>query len=133
MSDTDNKSSMDNQNPIQFLTVSYNPSSHPKQICLLDPNGQSILYTLIPANQPISPSMVSQGGSHNIGVIQNRNVCFICGAQAVDKCGYGSHRGAPCGRLLCLAHIMEAPNGTGGRYFFCPEHFERRKHECNIL
>ena len=132
MSDTDNKLSIDNQNQVQFLTVSYNPSSHPKQICLLDPCGQSILYTLTPANQPIPPSMVLQGGSHNIGVIPNRNGCFICGAQAVDKCYYGAYKGSPCGLLLCLAHAMEAPNGTGGKYIFCPEHFERRKKECII-
>jgi len=131
MSDTDNKSSMNNENLVQFLTVSYNPSSHPKQICLLDPNGQSILYTLIPGNQSISPSMFSQGGSHNIGAIQNRIVCFICGSPAVDKCGYISNGSAPCGRLLCLEHIMEMQIGNG-RWFYCPEHFKHRR-ECNIL
>ena len=131
MSDTDNKSSMNNENLVQFLTVSYNPSSHPKQICLLDPNGQSILYTLIPGNQSISPSMFSQGGSHNIGAIQNRIVCFICGLPAVDKCGYESYGTAPCGRLLCLEHIMEMQIGNG-RWSVCPEHFEQRC-QCNIL
>ena len=131
MSDTDNKSSMNNENLVQFLTVSYNPSSHPKQICLLDPNGQSILYTLIPGNQSISPSMFSQGGSHNIGAIQNRIVCFICGLPAVEKCGYESYGTAPCGRLLCLEHVMEMQIGNG-RCFVCPEHFEQRC-QCNIL
>ncbi|CAF3869325.1 unnamed protein product, partial [Adineta steineri] len=34
-----------------FLTIPYNPAAHPRQISLLDINGQPIQYTLIPSNQ----------------------------------------------------------------------------------
>lgn len=78
-------------------------------------------------NQSISLSMFLQGGSHNIGAVQNRNVCFICSSLVVDKCCYGgSPRGIACDRLLCLAHIMEI-RGNFGRCFFCHEHFQRQR------
>lgn len=92
----------------QFLTITYNPCSHPNEIYLLDINGQPIAYRLIPSN---NPNML------------NTNVCSICGGQAVDKCWYGTVNGTPCGRLLCLTHLMELPSARGGRYPHCPQHY----------
>lgn len=120
----------DSSNQIQFLTISYNPVVHPKQISLLDTNGQPIQYTLIPSNQPIPSTQL-----YHTDVSSNANACSICGAQAVDKCWYGTVNGTPCGRLLCLTHIMELPSARGGRYPHCPEHyyFIKKNALCNIL
>ena len=126
----------------QFLTVSYNPAVHPKQISLLDVNGQPIQYTLVPADQAIPPHMFPQAQPHSTTAMPNlmyaqpsANVCSICGAQAVDKCWYGTVNGRPCGRLLCLAHIMELPSAHGGRYPHCPEHYNfiKKNALCNVL
>lgn len=145
MSDTNNSSLIDNKSPVersaasapdQFLTVSYNPAAHPKQIFLLDTNGQPIQYMLIPPNQPIPPQMVSQQAQpYHTGAVPNANACSICGAEAVDKCWYGTVQGRPCGRLLCLTHLMELPSVHGGRYPHCPEHYHfiKKNALCNVL
>ena len=118
----------------QFLSVSYNPAVHPRQISLLDANGQPIQYILIPANQAIQQHSTA-GMPHLMHVQPSANACSICGAQAVDKCWYGTVNGRPCGRLLCLAHIMELPSARGGRYPHCPEHYDfiKKNALCNVL
>lgn len=124
-----------------FLTIPYNPAAHPKQISLLDINGQPIQYTLVPSNQGIPVQMVSQQQQNNIPVMPstmnvppNANACYICSSHAVTKCSYGISRGSPCGRLLCLSHTMELSGGNGGRYPHCPEHFQHiQQNKCNIM
>jgi hypothetical protein len=125
----------------QFLTVSYNPAAHPKQITLLDANGQPVQYTLTPFNQNIPVQIASQLPPNNIPLMAtaqnippNANVCFICGSQAVDKCSFGISHGRPCGRLLCLTHIIELSSAHGGRYPHCPEHYQHiQQNKCNIM
>ncbi|CAF0745969.1 unnamed protein product [Rotaria sp. Silwood1] len=127
--------------PCQFLTIHYNPAAHPRQISLLDTNGQQILYTLIPSNQDSSVQAVPQQQSNNIPMIpnatkisSNANVCCICGSHAVAKCTYGISRGTPCARLLCLSHICELPGANGGRYPHCPEHYQYiQQNKCNVM
>jgi hypothetical protein len=127
--------------PAQFLTVSYNPAAHPRQISLLDANGQPIQYTLIPSNQHIPVQTIPQLQSNNIAAMpiamsipSNANACCVCGSFAVTKCSYGISRGVPCGRLLCLSHVMELPGMNGGRYPHCPEHFQQiQQNKCNVM
>jgi len=116
----------------QFLTVSYNPAVHPRQISLLDANGQPIQYTLIPSNPNIPVQIAPQLQPHNIP--PNANACCACGSHAVSKCTYGISSGRPCGRLLCLSHINELPGANGGRYPHCPEHYQHiQQNKCNIM
>jgi hypothetical protein len=127
--------------PSQFLTVSYNPAAHPRQISLLDANGQPIQYTLIPSNQDIPVRTVPQLQPNNIAAMpiamnipSNANACCVCGNHAVTKCSYGISRGTPCGRLLCLSHVMELSGANGGRYPHCPEHFQQiQQNKCNVM
>ncbi|CAF3772751.1 unnamed protein product [Rotaria sordida] len=125
----------------QFLTIHYNPAVHPKQISLLDTDGQQILYTLIPSNQDIPVQAVPQQQPNHIPTIpnamnipHNANVCCICGSHAIAKCTFGISRGTPCGRLLCLSHVCELPGVNGGRYPHCPEHYRYiQQNKCNVM
>ncbi|CAF0978725.1 unnamed protein product [Adineta ricciae] len=118
-----------------FLTVPYNPAAHPRQITLLDQNGQPIQYTLIPTNQQISmPPAHHSIPPQAVQRPPDGNICCICGSIAATKCSYGISRGNPCGRLLCLAHVMELPGMNGGRYPHCPEHFHNvKQNQCNVM
>ncbi|CAF0962837.1 unnamed protein product [Didymodactylos carnosus] len=124
----------------QFLTVAYNPAAHPRQISLLDTNGQPVQYTLIPSNQHISLQSAPQLQSYNMAAMPmnvppHANACSVCGSPAVDKCSYGISYGRPCSRLLCLSHIMELPGVRGGRYPHCPEHYQQIQQNklCNVM
>ena len=121
--------------PCQLLTVFYNPAVHPRQISLLDANGQTIHYTLVRLNQGIPVQIPPQlEPEHNavvpisMNIPPNANACCICGNYAVDKCSYGASRGKSCGRFLCLSPITEV-SYTGGRYPHCPEHFQKHLQE----
>lgn len=106
----------------QMLTFFYNPALHPRQISLLDANGQPVHYMLTPIHTN-SPSNMSVG-----------NGCCICGSQAVVKCSYGISRGHACGRLLCLTHNRELSGGNGGRYPHCPEHYQQiQQNKCSVM
>lgn len=116
----------------QFLTVPYNPCAHPRQISLLDGNGQPIQYTLVLLNQSIPIQIVPQLQSNNIP--HDANACIVCGSHAVAKCTYGISQGRPCGRLLCLSHVRELSGGNGGRYPHCPEHYQHiQENKCNLM
>ncbi|CAF2828685.1 unnamed protein product [Rotaria sp. Silwood2] len=125
----------------QFLTIPYNPAAHPRQISLLDTNGQQILYTLIESNQDSSVQVASQLQRNNITatssathISPNMNACCICNSHAVAKCSYGISSGRPCGRLLCLSHIYELPSANGGRYPHCPEHYQHiQQNKCHVM
>lgn len=119
----------------QFLTVAYNPAAHPRHISLLDASGQPILYALVPANQAIPTQPNHFAVRQNVmNIAPGANACSVCGNDAVAKCSYGISRGTPCGRLLCLAHVMELPGANGGRYPHCPEHFQHiQQNKCHIM
>ncbi|CAF1141481.1 unnamed protein product [Adineta steineri] len=109
-----------------FLTIPYNPAAHPRQISLLDINGQPIQYTLIPSNQNTPHMEVNH-------MAPDGNACSICGSVAAAKCWYGMTSGRPCNRLLCLTHVMELPSAHGGRYPHCPEHYQFiQQNKCSI-
>ncbi|UJR10925.1 hypothetical protein I4U23_015110 [Adineta vaga] len=118
-----------------FLTIAYNPAAHPRQITLLDSNGQPIHYTLIPSQQNIPmQSHHAIVPPNAMPILPDGNTCCICGSRAATKCSYGISRGQPCGRLLCLTHVMELPGMNGGRYPHCPEHFQHvKQNQCSVM
>jgi hypothetical protein len=125
----------------QFLTVAYNPAVHPRQISLLDASGQPILYALVPANQATPTHITAPSQANHLAMRPSMmntppsaNACSVCGSDAFAKCSYGISRGTPCGRLLCLAHVMELPGANGGRYPHCPEHFQHiQQKKCHVM